>query len=572
MNRADMRCLLTSILIALAALACAATPAAAVETGINQTIKQTKPTAATASQLGAGWVRMWGGWDAVQPTAGGFADNIINDMNFEVNAAKAQGLKVLMVMQRTPAWASGGKGAFAPPNNPADFGAMMGVVAQRIPGVDAWELWNEPDESEFFTGGPQPAKYAAMVKSAYPAIKRAQPNDVVVTGGLVGNNMDFVEQLYSHGLKGNFDAIGVHTDTACLTNSPDVTYRDERGRIGRYTFTGFREVHSVMAAHGDGDKPIWMTELGWTTESTAPNSCSVGMWKGQKPLGVSEAQQAEFLTHAFECLQADPRVAVAFWFGMQDFTGSAHAGGYGLYRLDGSAKPAASAFAALSRGIAARQCGGVIDNSGPDIQIAQPLDGTKFVDVLPIDARAVDSDGGVGIRRIEVWADGKFEYSFGDGHAKMRSFWPVADWKRGKHTLTFKAEDEAGNKSSKSITVYKVRKLPKVKTSASLGLEQLDPFTVRVTGRVSLAKKAHAAAKLRGKAFVVFQKRGSGKRKWATKHRIGRRAAKTVSVTQRLKPGSWRVFLAYKPRKGFKKSRSKPIAFKIAAAPPAPAA
>jgi hypothetical protein len=42
-------------------------------------------------------------------------------------------------------------------------------------------------------------------------------------------------------------------------------------------------------------------------------------------------------------------------------------------------------------------------------------------------------------------------------------------------------------------------------------------------------------------------------------------------VTKRLKPGSWRVYLAYKPRKGFKKSRSKPIAFKITGAAPAPA-
>jgi hypothetical protein len=562
--------LLKTILLGLlGALLLGAAPAAAVETGINQTMGQTKPTADTAAKLRAGWVRVWGGWDAVEPTQGGYAENIINDMNFQVNAAKARGLKVLMVMQRTPAWASGGKGAFAPPTDPSTFGRMMGVVAQRIPGVDAWELWNEPDEAEFFTGGPQPAKYAAMVKSAYPAIKAAQPHDTVVTGGLVANNMDYVEALYAHGIKGNFDALAVHTDTACLTNAPDFIYRDELGRIGRYTFTGYREVHAVMAAHGDGGKPIWMTELGWSTESTAPDSCSVGLRKGTKALGVTEEQQAQFLKQAFSCLAADPYIGVAFWFGMQDFTGSAHAGGYGLYRLNGSAKPAASAFAGLSGGIAPQACGGVIDTSGPEIRIAEPLDGARFVDVLPIDARAVDANGGVGIRRIEIWADGHFSRSFGDGHALMRSFWPVAHWKRGKHTLTFKAEDEAGNKTSRSITVTKLRKLPKVKTAAALALVQLDATTVRATGGVS-SPKAHAAAKLRGKAFVVFQRKVADRKrklKWKTEHRIGKRASRGIDVTKSLAPGTWRAYLAYPRRKGFKGSRSKPVVFEIAAPP-----
>ena len=44
----------------------------------------------------------------------------------------------------------------------------------------------------FWAGGADPAKYAAMVKAAYPAIKAVQPHDVVVTGATTGNNMDFI--------------------------------------------------------------------------------------------------------------------------------------------------------------------------------------------------------------------------------------------------------------------------------------------------------------------------------------------------------------------------------------------
>jgi hypothetical protein len=556
--------LATFLLGLLAAFALAAAPASAVETGVVETFGQTRPTAQTASELGAGWVRLWASWEYLQPGPSSWDEHLIGVTNQNVNAAKAKGLKVLMVVQRSPAWASGGKGGTTPPADPSTFGAAMGSLAQKVPGVDAWELWNEEDETIFWAGGADPAKYAAMVKSAYPAIKAAQPNDIVVTGATVGNNFDFIEALYKHGAKGSFDAVGVHTDTACLVNGPDVHYRDEQGKIGRYTFTGYREVHAVMARHGDGDKPIWMTELGWNTQSDAPGSCNTGMWAGQKPLGVSEETQALFLAQAYSCLAADPYVQVALWFGLQDIRGSQYAAGYGLYRLDGSAKPSAAAFRALNGGISPQPCGGVVDTSGPEIVIAKPTDGAKFVEMFPVDAKAVDAPGGVGVQKIEIYVDGKFSRSDGDGHAVMRAFWPSREWKVGStHKVTFKGWDEADNTTSKTITVTKVRRLPKVRTSASVAVEQLDPATVKVTGAVR-PTKARAASKPRGKAFVVFQQRaGSG---WKTVHRVRGRAGKALSVTKRLAPGSWRVFVTYPGRKGFKKSRSKPVAFEVASA------
>jgi hypothetical protein len=553
-----------SALLAVLCVPLFGTPAGAVEVGIVETLGQTKPTAETASGLGARWVRLWATWEGAQPSGPGSWDvEAIRAANFAVSQAKARGLKVLMVVQRSPRWASGGHGGIHPPTDPATFGAAMGGFARQVPGVDAWELWNEEDAHMFWAGGADPAKYAAMVKAAYPAIKAAQPHDVVVTGATTGNNMDFIEALYAQGIKGSFDAVGVHTDTACLVDGPGRYYRDERGRIGQYTFSAFREVHAVMRRHGDGAKPIWMTELGWGTETSAPGSCNVGKWAGQKPLGVTEAQQAEFLRQAYSCLAADPIVTVAFWFGIQDIPGSPYPGGYGLYRHDGSAKPAAAAFRGLANGIPPVPCGGVVDVSGPQIEIAQPLDGLRFVDMIDIDAQGVDAPGGVGIARIKMYADGKFERTFGDGHARISPWWPSRYWKRGKHTITFKAIDEANNVITKSVTVHKVKRLPKVATSATLSLEHLDATTVKVTGAVS-SRTAHAATSLRGRAFVVFQKRVGGKRKWKTVHRIGRRADKPVGVTKRVKPGAWRVYLRYPGRTGFKKSRSKALRFRIA--------
>jgi hypothetical protein len=365
---------------------------------------------------------------------------------------------VLVVVQRAPAWASGVHSGIAPPRDPASYGAFMGELAKRVPGVDAWELWNEPDESEFFAGGPDPATYAAMVKAAYPRIKAVQPADVVVTGATTGNNFDFVQALYANGAGGHFDAVGVHTDTACLTNGPGRYYRDEQGRVGRYTFTGYREVREVMLANGDGAKGIWMTELGWNTQSTRKNSCNTGASKGRKRIGVSPKTQARFLTAAYRCLAGDPFVQVGLWFGMQDIPSSAHARGYGLFRRNGRGKPAAKAFKRLNRGIRPRRCGGYVDKTPPVIQVKEPLNGKRFAGKLSVRVRAFDNRGGTGLQRIYMAHNGEHVLTWGGNGGGIEPWWASEDWKPGLHTLTFRVRDNAHNETTVSVTVEKLRR------------------------------------------------------------------------------------------------------------------
>ena len=158
-----------------------------------------------------------------------------------------------------------------------------------------------------------------MLKAAYPAIKAADPAATVLVGGLVGNDFEFLEKLYDNGAKGSFDGVGVHTDTACLTTDPREYYREPSGRIGRYSFTGYREVRATMLAHGD-DKPVWMTELGWASTTAV---CERGGRAGTKAGGVTQAEQADFLAKAYGCLANDPWVEQAAWFNLHDLqTGS----------------------------------------------------------------------------------------------------------------------------------------------------------------------------------------------------------------------------------------------------------
>ena len=156
--------------------------------------------------------------------------------------------------------------------------------------------------SGWWAGGPNPAAYAQLLEASYPAIKAAEPSATVVLGGLTGNDYQFLEGVYQAGGKGSFDAVGVHTDTACNKLSPYEFLRGAGNRLIPDSFLAYREVHAVMLANGD-DKPIWMTELSWRTTNA---TCAEGAWAGRRPQGVSEEQQATYLRQAYHCLARRP--------------------------------------------------------------------------------------------------------------------------------------------------------------------------------------------------------------------------------------------------------------------------
>jgi Cellulase (glycosyl hydrolase family 5) len=67
----------------------------------------------------------------------------------------------------------------------ADYRSMITqIVARAGPVIRDWEIWNEPDESAFFTRTPQ--QYAEMLRVAHDAIKAIDPQANVLLGGVSG--------------------------------------------------------------------------------------------------------------------------------------------------------------------------------------------------------------------------------------------------------------------------------------------------------------------------------------------------------------------------------------------------
>ena len=263
-----------------------------------------------------------------------------------------------------------------------------------------------------------PASYTALLKAAYAGDQGRRPGappssparrPATTTSGSRAST--------AAGAGGSFDAVAVHTDTACLDRGPDEFYR-ENGKLARYTFLGYRTVHDMMAAHGDGGKPIWMSELGWSSTGGGPTSCTRGQWAGQKPSGVSEADQAAYLTKAYACLANDPyvhqgRLVHAARHDRQRRSTSSTTTACCAPTARQSPRWPRSARSRPRTAAAPRPCG---DFDAPAIRVVKPTPSQQFVDKLDLSAAA--SDGGVGIARITFAYDTDVEIrNFTDGLA-----------------------------------------------------------------------------------------------------------------------------------------------------------
>ncbi len=397
--------------------------------------------------LGARWVRVFATWSDLEPSPGYYAPNWLGAYE-KLFHELPRGTKVLVDVVGTPRWETGSSDEHTPPANPNDYGAFVGGLAQRWGGrVGAYELWNEEDSPSWWVGAPNPAAYAALLRASYPVIKAAEPHATVLVGGLTGNDYQFVEGLYQNGAKGSFDAVAVHTDTACNIVSPYSFLKGMNERMIPDSFLAYREVHDVMLANGD-PKPIWMTELSWRTTAA---ECEEGYWAGRKAQGVTDQQQATYLRQAYHCVALAPYVKVALWFPLQDNGPIAS----GLLRENGAPKPAFAAMAAYARDgdQLTEPCG---DFGGPAIDIAAPADRTTYSGALPISVSAHDREG---VGRITLEINGKLIRNYTNQRfpatlAGALHWHGAAHIRPGRSVLTFIAVDKLRNISRRSLVIY----------------------------------------------------------------------------------------------------------------------
>jgi hypothetical protein len=447
-----------ALLLVGGALASAA-PASATEVGVNVTsnagMASGKVTAAIRASRPA-WVRVFLQWSDIEPTQGDYDAGWIQVYQHFFASIPAT-TKVDVDVVGAPAWANGGSTSIAaPPLNDTYFAGFMNYIVNTFHGrVAAWEIWNEEASPSWWTG--TPVQFAALLKAAYPAVKSADPKAIVIVGA---NDPTFLSQLYTAGAQGSFDAVAVHTDTACNITSPYVyEYNQNTTTVNQYFFLGFTGIHTLMAANGDAAKPIYMTEIGWSSTSA---ECETGAWAGQKLGGVSEAQQATYLQQAYNCLDQPQYsyVKAAMWFEMYNGASStAPIDNYGLLNTDYSPKPAFAAFEqeSLHGNQLTAACG---DFNGPAITILKPTQGERYSGALRISVSAISPSNGV--REITLQLSKNSRVHFVSKHfpahfSGSMAWHAAAKLALGPHTIKVTVTDKLGNTSTATIHVVHMK-------------------------------------------------------------------------------------------------------------------
>ncbi|MGH9158079.1 MAG: cellulase family glycosylhydrolase [Acidimicrobiales bacterium] len=281
-----------------------------------------------------GWVRVDLGWSSFEERGRGVLSQwYVDRADAVVDQAAARGIKVLGMLWATPGWANGGGGSAVPPSDPGDYARFARWAAEHFRGrVSAWEVWNEPNDRYFWAA--DAARYAALVRAAYPSFKAGDPAALVVAGSTVHNDDGWLAAAYDAGMGGFFDVLSTHPYMAPTNAPPDLA---DDGTIWRMDHV--RAVRALMVARGDGAKPIWFTEFGWSSHANLPGMPN---WK----LGVTESEQADYLVKALAQMAGQyPYVTNAFWYNERSkATGDPQEDNLGLLRRDLTEKPAYQAL------------------------------------------------------------------------------------------------------------------------------------------------------------------------------------------------------------------------------------
>lgn len=232
-------------------------------------------------------------WSAIEGVKGKFDWSFTDRM---VRVASAHNMKVLALLTYSPIWTRPpGTTSHVPPTNVADFATFARTAAQRyFPlGVDRWEIWNEPNISDFWQPTPNIDQYGALFRAANTAVRDIDPQAMVLTGGLTRgttsedrkriSQTEFINGLYANGSAQLAGAIAIHPYS--FPTLPAVGGPAAAGR-----FADLPAVHAVMDRWGDGGKKIWATEFGAPT--------------GTDDEAMTEADQAKSFVQAEQMAQA----------------------------------------------------------------------------------------------------------------------------------------------------------------------------------------------------------------------------------------------------------------------------
>ncbi len=209
------------------------------------------------------WCARRSPWSVFEPQQGqidagtqAYADRLVSD-------AAADGIRVIMVVDSTPCWASSAPAALLSellagprrakrtsgrPRNPAAYAAFMAYLAGRYGAhLAAIEVWNEPDQSnEAVFRGPRQSRTLRGACCARPTRRSRRPTRACRCSA-------------ARSSAPTARSCGCSTQRASRA-----TTTASRSTTTRSRSRALRSIHEVQLANGD-TTPLWLDEFGWSS-------------------------------------------------------------------------------------------------------------------------------------------------------------------------------------------------------------------------------------------------------------------------------------------------------------------
>ncbi|MBN9388223.1 MAG: cellulase family glycosylhydrolase [Chloroflexi bacterium] len=216
--------------------------------------------------LQVGVVRIPVEWKTIEPKPGVYNWQLNDRL---LNRLADEGFEVVAEFVTIPVWASNNPAVCAKNDldcgfNPAYLDHMQAVaeaLARRYPFIRHWEFWNEPEQ--WSNAGRDICKFSNWLEQFYLGIKKADPTMLVAFNTLAGINYligmyGCVESAAKEaGTKPFYfwDAVSLHPYNLDGEKTPE-------GIFAPISTKTVEQVHQAMVDRGEGNKPIWITEMG----------------------------------------------------------------------------------------------------------------------------------------------------------------------------------------------------------------------------------------------------------------------------------------------------------------------
>jgi hypothetical protein len=224
-----------------------------------------------------------------------------------VDAASQHNVDVVLPLGLSPWWASSRpaeQSAYGPGNaaHPARLDAWQDyvrTVATRYKGrIFAYEIWNEPNLKQFYSGSVP--EMLQLASAAYAIVKKIDPQALVCSPSATNEDgVKWLDQYLQQGGGRYSDVIGYH-----FYANPEPPEN---------MLPLIQQVRAVMQQHGVGDRPLWNTETGWAIQNRQSVVKAAPASARFNSVVLSEEQASAYLvrTHVLTWAENIPRL---YWY------------------------------------------------------------------------------------------------------------------------------------------------------------------------------------------------------------------------------------------------------------------